>query len=85
MPSITQSQPWQALTHHQHAMESVHMRDMFAADPGRFERFSLQFGDILFDYSKNRITAETMSLLMDLARAADLQSVIDAMFAGDST
>ncbi len=83
MSAVTQSQPWQALTHHQRAMEAVHMRDLFAADPGRFERFSLQFEDILFDYSKNRITEETMALLMELARAADLQAMIDAMFAGE--
>lgn len=83
MSTLTQSQPWQALIDHQRAMESVHMRDLFAADPERFERFSLQFEDILFDYSKNRIIDETMALLMDLARAADLQAMIDAMFAGE--
>ena len=49
------------------------MREMFAGDPQRFERFSLNLGDILFDYSKNRITEETMTLLRDLARQAGVE------------
>jgi glucose-6-phosphate isomerase len=63
-------------------MEVVHLRDLFASDPKRFEYFSLRFGDILFDYSKNRITAETISLLLDLARQAGLAEMIEAMFSG---
>jgi glucose-6-phosphate isomerase len=59
------------------------MRDLFARDPERFERFSLRLGDILFDYSKNRITEETMSLLLSLARQADLAERIEAMFSGE--
>jgi glucose-6-phosphate isomerase len=58
------------------------MRDLFAQDPQRFERFSLQFGDLLFDYSKNRITERTMTLLCDLARQANLGAAIEAMFSG---
>jgi glucose-6-phosphate isomerase len=58
------------------------MRDLFAADPDRFERFSLSFGDILFDYSKNRITSETMDLLLALAAEAELDDAIAAMFSG---
>ncbi len=58
------------------------MRDLFARDPLRFERLSLQMGDILFDYSKNRVTAETVALLVDLARQAGLADKIAAMFSG---
>jgi glucose-6-phosphate isomerase len=59
------------------------MRDWFAQDPQRFERFSLHFDDILLDYSKNRITAETLGLLLDLARERSLPEWIGRMFAGD--
>jgi glucose-6-phosphate isomerase len=59
------------------------MRELFADDPKRFERFSLGFDDILFDYSKNRLTEETLSLLFDLARQARLPEKIAAMFTGD--
>ncbi|HXF63368.1 MAG TPA: glucose-6-phosphate isomerase [Caldilineaceae bacterium] len=82
MPSLTSSPAWQALAAHQRAMANVHLRDLFAQDPRRFDRFSLRFGDILFDYSKNRITAETMDLLLALARQAGLQEQIEAMFSG---
>ena len=58
------------------------MRELFAEDPQRFERFSLRFEDILFDYSKNRVTEETMALLFDLAREAELSAKIEAMFTG---
>ena len=59
------------------------MRDLFASDPNRFENFSLQFGDILFDYSKNRITKETVGLLVKLAEQAGVKSAIEAMFTGE--
>jgi glucose-6-phosphate isomerase len=73
---------WQALQEHQREMAGVHMRDLFAGDPRRFEGFSLRIGDILFDYSKNRVTQETMRLLFDLARQANLADKIEAMFSG---
>ncbi|OQA47370.1 MAG: Glucose-6-phosphate isomerase [Chloroflexi bacterium ADurb.Bin325] len=73
---------WQALERHQREIADVHMRDLFAADPQRFARFSRRIDGILFDYSKNRITAETMALLMDLARQAGLAEKIEAMFTG---
>jgi glucose-6-phosphate isomerase len=59
------------------------MRDLFAADPRRFQRFSLRFGDVLLDYSKNRITEETLRLLLELAREADLERWRERMFSGD--
>jgi glucose-6-phosphate isomerase len=60
------------------------MRDLFAEDPGRFQRFSLFLDDILFDYSKNRITPQTITLLLDLARQCDLEGAIEAMFSGQA-
>lgn len=68
---------------HQENMASVHMRDLFVAEPERFERFSLHVGEILLDYSKNRITDETMRLLMQLAEEADVPGWRERMFSGD--
>ena len=82
MSRLTDSPAWQALTAHRQEMADVHIRDLFANDPARFERFSLRLGDILFDYSKNRITEKTVSLLFDLARQANLAGSIEAMFTG---
>ncbi len=73
---------WQALAAHQRELADVHMRDLFAQDPQRFARFSLHVGDILFDYSKNRITETTLRLLVDLAQQAGLGDKIAAMFGG---
>lgn len=81
--SITQLPAWRSLAQHHQEMQSVHMRDLFTSDPGRFERFSIWFGDLLFDYSKNRITSETVALLLELARQARLDDAIEAMFRGD--
>ena len=74
---------WQALVAHYADIKGEHMRDMFASDPVRFHRFSLQFGDILFDYSKNRITKETLDLLIRLAEESDLIQRRAQMFAGE--
>ena len=67
---------------HRREVEPLQMRDLFASEPDRFERMSLELGDLLFDYSKNRVTAETMRLLMDLAREAQLEHRIEQMFSG---
>ena len=83
MPGPFDLPAWQALEEHQREMAEVHMRDLFARDPQRFERFSLRLGDILLDYSKNRITAETMALLLDLARQTNVAGKIEAMFTGE--
>jgi len=82
MSLLSDSPAWQALLKHQRQMADVHMRDLFAGDPQRFERFSVRLGDILFDYSKNRITETTMALLIDLAYQANLPQAIEAMFDG---
>ena len=82
MPGLVDLPGWQALQKHQRETADLHVRDLFARDPQRFERFSLQWGDILFDYSKNRVTQDTMRLLFDLARQANLEQKIAAMFSG---
>ncbi|WGE28884.1 glucose-6-phosphate isomerase [Edwardsiella tarda] len=80
----TRTAAWQALQQHFEQMKSVHMRDLFAADADRFSKFSATFDDqMLVDYSKNRITAETLEKLQALARETDLSSAIAAMFAGE--
>jgi glucose-6-phosphate isomerase len=63
-------------------MKDVHMKDLFANDPQRFNRFSIRFNDILLDYSKNRITEETLHLLIELADEIGLSDAIHQMFAG---
>ncbi len=82
MSKLIESPVWQALSDHYKNIADLHMRDVLARDPQRFEKFSLQFEGILFDYSKNRITSETMPLLFDLARQAKLSENIEAMFTG---
>ncbi len=82
MTALTESRAWVALQAHYQAMHTVHMRDLFAQDERRFERFSLHFEDILFDYSKNRINEQTIALLIDLAKQANLSQRIEGMFTG---
>jgi glucose-6-phosphate isomerase len=81
MPAHLKS--WQALQKHHGDIRHLHLRDLFRDDPSRFERFTLRFEDLLLDYSKNRITADTMPLLFDLARERDIQGWIARMFAGE--
>lgn len=73
---------WRELWKHFDATKSVHMREMFAQDPGRAERYWLEVGGITLDYSKNRITDETLALLFKLAREAGLPERIKQMFHG---
>jgi glucose-6-phosphate isomerase len=82
MARLEETPAWQALIHHQREVSGLHMKDLFAQDPQRFARFSLRFGDILFDYSKNRVTEKTMALLFNLARQSGLPERIEAMFTG---
>ena len=83
MNSIDQINTWKALKKHHLEIADLHMRQLFDEDPQRFERFSLRLGEILFDFSKNRIVEETLVLLCDLARQAELAGWIEAMFAGE--
>src|SRR5436190_5780220 len=85
LPKInpTNTAAWQQLKHHFSEMKNTRMKDLFANDPARFEKFSLKFDDILFDYSKNIITDKTIELLLQLAADCQLKTAIEAMFGGD--
>jgi len=80
MPATT---TWQALKAHRKTWNNRHLRDLFAQDKKRFDRFSLTLDDLLFDYSKNLVTAETMKLLLRLARENGVEMMRAAMFNGD--
>jgi len=82
-PLITQTDSWKALQAHYDEISTLHMRDLFAEDAKRAERFSLSQGQILLDYSKNRITRQTRDLLIALAREAGLNQAIADMFSGE--
>jgi glucose-6-phosphate isomerase len=73
---------WQKLTTHFLSLQASHLRELFAEDPERFQKFHLLFEDILVDYSKNIITRETTDLLVELAEECQLKEAIDAMFQG---
>jgi len=86
MRSINPSQTaaWRALEQHFAQMKNVHMRDLFAQDKDRFTHFSATFdGQILVDFSKNRITQETLEHLLALAKETELESAINSMFQGE--
>jgi len=84
-PSInpTKTQSWKKLEVHADKMKQVHMRELFNQDPNRFNSLSQIDGDLLFDYSKNIITAETLGLLNELANECGLKDAIKAMFEGE--
>ena len=84
MNTTTTLPDWQALKNHQQQIAAERMQDWFANDTTRYERFSLQVDNILLDYSKNRVTAETLRLLINLAKALKLNDSIDAMFNGQA-
>ncbi|BCM25185.1 glucose-6-phosphate isomerase [Methyloradius palustris] len=83
MPNPTTLPVWQKLCAHYQEILPQHMRDLFAQNPKRFEEFSLESTGLLFDYSKHRITHETMGLLFELAREANIESWRDRMFSGE--
>jgi len=83
MADPTQFPEWKALADHAAAMGDVHLREWFTADPGRGETMAATAGDLYLDYSKNRVTAETLGLLVALAERAGLRERIGAMFAGE--
>jgi glucose-6-phosphate isomerase len=83
MSTLTDSPAWKALAQHRASLgEGAHMRDLFAKDSRRFETFSLEVEDVLVDFSKHQITQETMKLLLDLARQAEVLEWRDRMFSG---
>lgn len=74
---------WKKLSAHHETIRELHLRDLFTSNPHRFKQMSLQFGDILVDYSKNLITSETIGLLIELARECELSAAIEAFFSGE--
>ncbi|WP_021598536.1 glucose-6-phosphate isomerase [Actinomadura welshii] len=83
MADITESPEWSALAEHQAALAGRHLRELFADDPGRAARMAVTAGDLYLDYSKHRVTDETLRLLTALAERAGLRARIEAMFTGE--
>jgi len=82
-PRLTTLPVWRKLQEHQQAISRRHMRELFAGQSNRFETFSIEWEDLFLDYSKNRITPETMALLFELARECDVHGAIERMFRGE--
>ncbi|MDZ4694004.1 MAG: glucose-6-phosphate isomerase [Deltaproteobacteria bacterium] len=80
---VTETDAWKRLQDHRLGLAGVPMRKLFAEDAGRFERFSIRFGELLVDYSKNRVTPDTMGLLYELAKVTGVAAHRDRMFAGE--
>jgi glucose-6-phosphate isomerase len=83
MQKLTQRPQWRSLVEHHRQISSVHLRELFREDPRRAEAFSIERCGLLLDYSKNRITAQTMRLLLALAESAGLGEAIERMFTGE--
>jgi glucose-6-phosphate isomerase len=81
---LRQRPAWAQLEAHFQQLKSLHLKQLFAQDPKRGEKFALEAAGIYLDYSKNRITDETLSLLLQLAQESGLRAQIDAMFRGDA-
>lgn len=82
MKKITETPAWQALKEHHNTVNSAQIRDFFSTDQQRAGRFTAQTGPITLDYSRNRITPQTMEYLIDLAETCQLKSKIEALFTG---
>src|SRR5438477_1379988 len=80
---LTERRAWKALGNHFSKARKLHLRELFAADPKRGERMTAEAVGLYLDYSKNRVTDETLKLLIELAQESSLQSRIDAMFRGE--
>jgi glucose-6-phosphate isomerase len=80
---LDQTDQWRALRRHYEETRGQHLRELFAADPERGSRYALEAGDLYVDYSRNRVTDETLGLLRDLAAARDVTALRDAMFRGE--
>ena len=83
MTPLTERPAWKALVEHYQKTQHLHLRKLFADDPKRGERFAAEAAGIYLDYSKNRVTGETMRLLLELAESSGLRARIDAMFRGE--
>ena len=84
MHSLIQTTAWQALKSHQRSIENIHLNELFNRDPERGEKFSLKVDSLLLDYSKNRISDETLKLLLSLARETGVEKLRDQMFGGEA-
>ena len=82
-PDVSTTDAWKALEAHFEVTKDIHMKDQFASDPERFKKFSMSFEDILLDFSKNRISEETMDLLYELAEQQDVMTMAKQMYAGE--
>src|SRR5271155_3548863 len=80
---LTQRSAWKALQNHFNTVKDTHLRKFFADDPKRGERFAIEDVGLYLDYSKNRVTEETIRLLLALAEGCNLRGRIDAMFRGE--
>src|SRR5437660_3004347 len=80
---LTQRPAWKALTAHHKKISGLHLRKLFAADPKRGERMTAEAAGLFLDYSKNRVTNETLKLLVKLAKESGLRERMDAMFSGE--
>src|SRR4051794_35465237 len=83
MTPLRQRPAWKALEAHFREVRDLHLRELFADDPGRGERLTAEAAGIYLDYSKNRVTGETLRLLARLAEESGLRCRIDAMFRGE--
>src|SRR5580658_5185424 len=83
VPPLPERKAWQALKRHHDEIAGVHLRELFATDSGRGERLTAEAAGLYLDYSKNRVTGETMRLLVALAEESGVPEHRDAMFRGD--
>src|SRR5882762_4247497 len=82
--STVQTKAWQQLQdHYKNKMKGTHIRDLFSSDPDRYKKFSLHTEDMVFDYSKNIVSEETLALLLQLAEESKVKEAIEAMFSGE--
>lgn len=85
MQHLTCLHSWRELERHQRGVSLLHMRDLFDADPARFDKFSIHYPGMLLDYSKNRITERTMGLLFALAREVGIEHWLSGTLSGDKS
>jgi glucose-6-phosphate isomerase len=83
LKALTRRPAWKALAAHHKTVKDVHLRQLFGDDPKRGDRFTAEAVGLYLDYSKNRITDETLKLLLQLAEESGLREHIDAMFRGE--
>src|SRR6201997_4974475 len=81
--TVTELPAWKALSAHSQKIDRLHLRELFAQDPKRGERLTVEAAGLYLDYSKNRVTDETLALLVQLAEQSGLRARIDAMFRGE--